>query len=97
MAYPLGVRRDGSYYTRIEWASHTESDPTFWVANLIREMFVRGVSTRRIGEVLTPLLGIEHAQAPARLPPHRAPPLGRRRKPGGCAAGAPAVAGPMLR
>lgn len=29
------------------------------VANLIREMFVRGVSTRRIGEVLTPLLGIE--------------------------------------
>ncbi|MBQ9942698.1 MAG: hypothetical protein IJP03_06810 [Christensenellaceae bacterium] len=35
--YPLGVRRDGSYYTRIEWASHTESDPTFWVANLIRD------------------------------------------------------------
>ena len=29
------------------------------VANLIKEMFVRGVSTRRIGEVLTPLLGIE--------------------------------------
>lgn len=35
--YPLGVRRDGSYYTRIEWASHTESDPTFWVVNLIRD------------------------------------------------------------
>jgi hypothetical protein len=34
---PLGVRRDGSYYTRIEWASHTESDPTFWVVNLIRD------------------------------------------------------------
>lgn len=29
------------------------------ISNLIREMFVRGVSTRRIGEVLTPLLGIE--------------------------------------
>ena len=29
------------------------------VSSLIREMFVRGVSTRRIGEVLTPLLGIE--------------------------------------
>ena len=28
--YPLGVRRDSSYYTRIEWATHTESDPTFW-------------------------------------------------------------------
>ena len=25
--YPLGVRTDGSYYTRIEWASHTESGP----------------------------------------------------------------------
>ena len=37
MNYPLGVRRDGSYYTRIEWASHTESDPTFWVVNLIRD------------------------------------------------------------
>jgi hypothetical protein len=34
---PIGVRRDGSYYTRIEWASHTESDPTFWVCNLIRD------------------------------------------------------------
>jgi putative transposase len=29
------------------------------VETLIREMFVRGVSTRKIGEVLTPLLGIE--------------------------------------
>jgi hypothetical protein len=32
---PVGVRRDGSYYTRIEWASHTESDPLLWVCNLI--------------------------------------------------------------
>lgn len=29
------------------------------VAKLIREMFVHGISTRRIAEVLTPLLGIE--------------------------------------
>ena len=35
--YPLGVRRDGSYYTRIEWADHTESDPTFWVCNVISD------------------------------------------------------------
>jgi hypothetical protein len=31
---PVGVRRDGSYYTRIVWASHTEKDPTFWVCNM---------------------------------------------------------------
>ena len=33
--YPLGVRRDGSYYTRIEWCSHTVTDPLIWVNNLI--------------------------------------------------------------
>ena len=33
--YPLGVRTDGSYFTRIEWASHTESDPMLWVLNAI--------------------------------------------------------------
>lgn len=43
--YPLGVRRDGSYYTRIEWASHTESDPTFWVCNLIRDDLERNGGT----------------------------------------------------
>lgn len=42
---PLGVRRDGSYYTRIEWASHTESDPTFWVVNLIRDDIERNGGT----------------------------------------------------
>lgn len=45
MEYPLGVRRDGSYYTRIEWASHTESDPTFWVVNLIRDDTLRNGGT----------------------------------------------------
>lgn len=43
--YPLGVRRDGSYYTRIEWATHTESDPTFWVCNLIRDDLERNGGT----------------------------------------------------
>ena len=33
--YPLGIRRDGSYYTRIEWCSHTETTPLFWICNLI--------------------------------------------------------------
>lgn len=42
---PLGVRRDGSYYTRIEWASHTEADPTFWVVNLIRDDIERNGGT----------------------------------------------------
>ncbi len=31
----LGVMRDGSYYTRIEWASHTVGNPLYWVNNLI--------------------------------------------------------------
>lgn len=43
--YPLGVRKDGSYYTRIEWATHTETDPTFWVVNLIRDDLERNGGT----------------------------------------------------
>lgn len=43
--FPLGVRRDGSYYTRIEWASHTESDPCFWVVNLIDDNVERNGGT----------------------------------------------------
>lgn len=34
-AIPLGVRRDGSLYTRIQWASTTEKNPYYWVCNLI--------------------------------------------------------------
>ena len=34
---PVGIRRDGSYYTQIEWASHTEKDPLLWVCNIIRD------------------------------------------------------------
>lgn len=32
---PMGVRRDGSLYTRIQWASTTEKTPYYWVNNLI--------------------------------------------------------------
>lgn len=32
---PLGVRRDGSLYSRIQWASTTEKNPYYWVCNLI--------------------------------------------------------------
>jgi len=34
---PIGVRRDGSLYTQIEWASHTEKDPMLWVCNILRD------------------------------------------------------------
>lgn len=43
--YPLGVRRDGSYYTRIEWASHTVTDPLIWVNNLIDDDVERNGGT----------------------------------------------------
>jgi hypothetical protein len=42
---PVGMRRDGSYYTRIEWASHTESDPCFWVCNVIDDDIERSGGT----------------------------------------------------
>lgn len=42
---PVGVRRDGSYYTRIEWASHTESNPLFWVCNVIDDDVERSGGT----------------------------------------------------
>ena len=38
---PVGIRRDGSYYTRILWADVTENDPTFWVNNLINDDLAR--------------------------------------------------------
>lgn len=33
----FGIRRDGSFYTRILWCSHTENDPMLWVNNLIND------------------------------------------------------------
>ena len=35
--YPLGVKRDGSYYMNILWASHTETNPCFWVCNVLTD------------------------------------------------------------
>ena len=64
MDYPLGVRRDGSYYTRIEWTTHTESDPTFWVCNLIRDDIERnggtwGTNTRGPANVVLSFFGVK--------------------------------------
>lgn len=42
---PVGIRRDGSYYTRILWADVTENDPTFWVNNLINDDLARNGGT----------------------------------------------------
>ena len=42
---PVGVRRDGSYYTRVLWADVTENDPTFWVNNLINDDLDRNGGT----------------------------------------------------
>ena len=43
--YPLGVRRDNSYYTRINWASTTEKDPRLWVLNIIDDDIMRDGGT----------------------------------------------------
>ena len=42
---PVGVRRDGSFYTRVLWADVTENDPTFWVNNLINDDLERNGGT----------------------------------------------------
>lgn len=42
---PVGVRRDGSYYTRVEWASVTEKNPCFWVNNIISDDHERNGGT----------------------------------------------------
>lgn len=72
MQYPLGVRRDGSYYTRIEWASHTESDPTFWVVNLIRDDTERnggtwGAHTEGPADVVLSFFGEEQTVSRIRI------------------------------
>ena len=72
MMYNLGIRRDGSYYTRIEWASHTESDPTFWVVNLIRDDVERnggtwGANTLGPAHVVLSFFGEEQVVSRARI------------------------------
>lgn len=61
-----GVRRDGSYYTRIEWASHTESDPCFWVGNIIDDDLNRnggtwGANTMGPADVVLSFFGEEQS------------------------------------
>lgn len=41
----FGLRRDGSYYTRILWASHTVQNPVYWVNNLIDDDIERDGGT----------------------------------------------------
>lgn len=41
----VGVRRDGSFYTRVLWADVTENDPCFWVNNIINDDLCRNGGT----------------------------------------------------
>ena len=59
---PVGVRRDGSYYTRILWTDTTEKDPTFWVNNLINDDLAReggtwGANTESTANVVLDFFG----------------------------------------
>lgn len=59
---PVGVRRDGSYYTRIEWANVTEKDPRFWVCNMISDDHERnggtyGANTETTADVILSFWG----------------------------------------
>ena len=42
---PVGVRRDGSYYTRVLWADTNEGDVGFWANNLIDDDYDRNGGT----------------------------------------------------
>lgn len=69
---PVGLRRDGSLYTRIEWASHTESDPKLWVVNVIRDDNRRnggtwGANTMGPANVVLSFFGEEQTVAKIRI------------------------------
>ena len=69
---PVGLRRDGSLYTRIEWASHTESDPKLWVVNVIRDDNRRnggtwGANTMGPANVVLSFFGEEQTVAKVRI------------------------------
>lgn len=42
---PLGVRRDGSLYSRIQWGSTTTLNPYYWICNLIDDDIERNGGT----------------------------------------------------
>ena len=59
---PVGVRRDGSYYTRVMWANVTEKDPKFWVNNMISDDHERnggtyGANTEHFADVVLDFWG----------------------------------------
>ena len=62
--FPIGVRRDGSYYTRVLWADVTENDPTFWVNNLINDDLertaARGAQTPKLPQTLFSISSEKH-------------------------------------
>lgn len=69
---PVGVRRDGSYYTRIEWCSHTVSDPLIWVNNLIDDDTKRnggtwGANTMGPANVILSFFGEEQTISKVRI------------------------------
>jgi len=70
--FPIGVRRDGSYYTRIEWASHTVTDPLIWVNNLIDDDTERnggtwGANTMGPADVVLSFFGEEQSISKIRI------------------------------
>lgn len=70
--FPLGVRRDGSYYTRIEWCSHTVTDPLIWVNNLIDDDTERnggtwGANTMGPANVILSFFGEEQVVSKVRI------------------------------
>lgn len=59
-----GVRRDGSYYTRVDWTNVTEKDPTFWVNNIIDDDITRcggtwGANSETTADVVLSFFGEE--------------------------------------
>jgi hypothetical protein len=71
-ACPIGVRRDGSYYTRIEWTSHTVTDPLIWVNNLIDDDTERnggtwGANTMGPADVILSFFGEEQSISRIRI------------------------------
>jgi len=70
--FPLGMRRDGSYYMRIEWCSHTVTDPLIWVNNLIDDDTERnggtwGANTMGPANVILSFFGEEQEISKVRI------------------------------
>lgn len=69
---PVGVRREGSLYTRIQWASTTEKTPYYWVNNLIDDDIERhggtwGANTMGPADCILDFFGESKSLAAVRL------------------------------